>query len=90
MEFFKNQPDNEKCRYEKLLKIICSLSRLSSESFMPYLYYRMAENIFCSAFSAENLSRADISIDAKKNNIGIGLKTFIKKPSNNFEKNCRA
>jgi hypothetical protein len=86
MEFFKTRPDNEKRRYEKLIKIICSLSRLSSESSTPYLYYRMAENIFCSAFSAENLSRSDISIDARKNNIGIGLKTFIKKPSNNFEK----
>jgi len=86
MEFFKTRPDNEKRRYEKLIKIICSLSGLSSESSTPYLYYRMAENIFCSAFSAENLSRSDISIDARKNNIGIGLKTFIKKPSNNFEK----
>jgi hypothetical protein len=86
MEFFKNQTDNEKRRYEKMLKIICSLSRLSSESSTPYLYYRMAENIFCLAFSAENLSRSDISIDARKNNVGIGLKTFIKKPSNNFEK----
>lgn len=81
MLFFENQPEEEKKRYEKLLQIICSLSRLSSDSDIPYLYYRMAENIFCKAFSAINLARSNISLDVKKDNTGIGLKTFISKPS---------
>jgi len=81
MLFFENQSDEEKKRYEKLLQIICSLSRLSSDSDIPYLYYRMAENIFCKAFSAINLARSNISLDVKKENIGIGLKTFISKHS---------
>ena len=65
--------------YKELLTIIGSLSRLSSDSNIPYLYYRMAENIFCKAFNANNLARSDISIDAAKGNYGIGLKTFLYK-----------
>lgn len=65
--------------YKQLLRIIGSLSRLSSDSDVPYLYYRMAENIFCKAFGATNLARSDISIDASKGEYGIGLKTFLYK-----------
>lgn len=65
--------------YKELLTIIGSLSRLSSDSNIPYLYYRMAENIFCKSFKANNLARSDISIDASKGNYGIGLKTFLYK-----------
>jgi hypothetical protein len=85
MLFFKNQSEDKKNRYEKLLQIICSLSKLSSDSEIPYLHYRMAENIFCRAFEADNLSRSNISFDAKKNNIALGLKTFILRTSS-FEK----
>ena len=84
--FFNNQTNTDKKRYELLLKIMGSLSRLSSDNDIPFLYYRMAENIFCKAFNATNLARSDISLDAKKENIGIGLKTFINKQSGSIEK----
>jgi hypothetical protein len=86
MLFFKNQPEEEKHRYEKLLQIICSLSRLSSDSDIPYLYYRMAENIFCMAFSAKNVARSNMSLDVRKGDVGIGLKTFISKGTATLEK----
>lgn len=72
--------------YQKLLKIIGSLSKLSSDGNIPYLYYRMAENIFCKAFQATNLARSDISIDASKGEYGIGLKTFLYKNGSCVEK----
>lgn len=68
--------------YIAYLKAICSLSRLFSESNTPYLHYRIAENIFCKAFKAENLSRDDLAYDARIGEIGIGLKTFIDKGTN--------
>lgn len=46
----------------------------------------MAENIFCKAFSATNLTRSDISIDASKGDYGIGLKTFLYKNGSCIEK----
>ena len=46
----------------------------------------MAENIFCKAFSADNLARSNISLDVKKDDIGIGLKTFIKRDAGCIEK----
>lgn len=46
----------------------------------------MAENIFCEVFGADNLTRNDISIDAKKENIGIGLKTFLHRNGKSLEK----
>jgi len=63
--------------YQKMLGTIGSLSRLFSESNEPYIQYRIAENLFCKAFDAENLSRTDCSADASKNKIGIGIKTFL-------------
>ena len=53
------------------------LSNIFSESDEPMLYYRAHENIFCKYFKADNLSREDCSADAKKNFIGIGLKTWV-------------
>lgn len=74
-------------KYENLLKIISLLSKLSSTSDKtPYLYYRHAEKIFCNAFSASDLSRNDISIDAKIQKFGFGLKTFLYKNGNCLEK----
>lgn len=85
--FFEKQSDSEKNKYALLLRIIGSLSRLSSDNYdIPYLYYRMAENIFCRAFSAKNLSRSDISLDASKNHIGVGLKTFVHRNGQGLEK----
>ncbi|WP_277641796.1 restriction endonuclease [Wolinella succinogenes] len=69
--------DMQKQQYEKFLKIVGSLSNLFSESEVPFLYYRIAEKIFCKAFEADDLSRSDVSVDVKKGDLGIGLKTFV-------------
>lgn len=63
--------------YLELLNNVCSASRLFSTSKKPYLDYRMAENIFCIAFGAENVSRSCVAIDAKIGTLGIGIKTFV-------------
>lgn len=85
--FFDLQSPSEQSKYELLLRIVAALSKLSADSSTtPYLYYRMAENIFCRAFTAKNLSRSDISIDASKATCGIGLKTFLHKNSHCLEK----
>lgn len=63
--------------YQNLLSASGSLSRLFSDSVTPYLVPRSVENIYCLAFQAENLGRADCSADAALNGVGIGIKTFI-------------
>lgn len=75
--FIQSQDKNQIDQYEKFLKIAGSLSKLFSDSMVPYLYYRVAEKVFCKAFNAEDLSRGDLSADAKKGSLGIGLKTFL-------------
>jgi len=75
--FYEKQPIEQQEEYKKMLSIIGNLTLLFSESTTPYLPYRAHENIFCKYFKAENLSRLDCSADAKKNKIGIGLKTWI-------------
>lgn len=72
--------------YIELLSITGSLSHLFSDSEIPYIYYRAMENVFCKAFQAENLSRSDISADASKNGLGIGLKTFLHGNGKTFQK----
>jgi len=84
--FYNNQSDTEKTKYKQYLRIAGSLSSLFSDSSVPYLYYRAAENIFCEAFNADNLSRSDVSADAKKELIGIGLKTFLHGNGNTLQK----
>ncbi len=84
--FFKEQSNTSKKTYVNLLEVTGSLSNLFAESNNPFLYYRAMENIFCKAFEAENLSRSDVSADAGKNGIGIGLKTFLQNNGNTFQK----
>lgn len=76
--------------YLELLKIMTSLSGLFSENKVPYLYYRNAENLFCYALNAENLSRDDSAFDALLEidgiKTGIGLKTFICEKEQKLEK----
>lgn len=86
MNFYVNQPVSEQQEYKHMLAAAGSLSNLFSESGVPYLYYRAAENIFCRAFHADNLSRGDVSADASKDRIGIGLKTFLHKNGNTLQK----
>ena len=63
--------------YEKMLGILGSLTSLYSESNVPFLNYRVTENLFCKVFNAENLSRSDVSADAIIDKKGIGIKTFV-------------
>ena len=62
--------------YKESTVLIASLSRLFSESDVPFLQYRVAERLFCSCMDAEDLSRSDGSFDAKMGKIGVGIKTF--------------
>ena len=75
--FYDKQPERNREEYKEMLKIVGELSRLFSESECPYLAYRAHENIFCKYLEAENLARSDCSADAKKEVIGIGLKTWM-------------
>lgn len=84
--FYTHQTEESKEEYEKFLKVVGSLSNLFSESNVPYLYYRIAEKLFCKAFNTEDLARSDVSIDTKKENLGIGLKTFLAKNYKTLEK----
>ncbi|MGB7604615.1 MAG: hypothetical protein WBL93_03975 [Lutisporaceae bacterium] len=84
--FLSNQNPIQQTEYFNYLKVIGGLSNLFSENEIPYLYYRVAENIFCRSFEADNLSRSDCSADAKKQGLGIGLKTFLNNNGNTFQK----
>jgi hypothetical protein len=72
--------------YLKLLSAVSKLSGLFSESSVPFINYRVAENIFCKSFDAGNLSRSDTAFDANYNSVGIGLKTFICNGNSSTEK----
>lgn len=72
--------------YLKLLSAASKLSGLFSESAVPFINYRVAENIFCRSFEARNLSRSDTAFDANYNAIGIGLKTFVCNGNSSTEK----
>ena len=74
--FYNLQSKEQKEKYKNMLKMIGDLSLLFSDNEAPYLPYRCHENIFCKYFNAENLARKDCSVDAKKDGIGIGLKTW--------------
>lgn len=84
--FLDKQEPQKKSYYEEMLKNVGSLSRLFSESNEPYIQYRIAENLFCKSFEADNLSRTDCSADASKGNIGIGIKTFLEKNGASMQK----
>ncbi|MYB40002.1 NgoFVII family restriction endonuclease [Candidatus Saccharibacteria bacterium] len=75
--FLDNQHPNQKEAYFNALRALGSLSRLFSNNQIPYLHYRSHENVFAKTLGAENHSRADLAVDAVKDAIGIGLKTFI-------------
>lgn len=84
--FLEKQGKAEKEYYGNMLSGIGSLSRLFSESIEPYIPYRTAENLFCRAFDARNLSRGDTSADASKELFGFGIKTFLHKNGRSLEK----
>lgn len=72
--------------YLKLLSAVSKLSGLFSESAIPFINYRVAENIFCRSFDAGNLSRSDTAFDANYNSVGVGLKTFVCSGNSSTEK----
>jgi len=84
--FYPNQKDEDKKNYIDSLRVIGSLSNLFSDSNTPYLYYRIAEKLFCKSFGADDLSRGDVALDAFKSGMGIGLKTFLASNNKSFQK----
>ncbi len=86
MLFISEQENYKIERYKKLLKILGSLSNLFSDSPNPYLNYRVSENLFCKVFEAKNLSRSDVSADASKDGVGVGLKTFLENNGSTLQK----
>jgi hypothetical protein len=86
MSFFASKDIDTNGDYLKLLTAVAKLSGLFSESAIPFINYRVAENIFCRSFNAGNLSRSDTAFDANYNSMGVGLKTFVCDSNNSTEK----
>jgi hypothetical protein len=86
MKSFAEIDIENKGNYLKLLSAVSKISGLFSESAVPFINYRVAENIFCKSFNAGNLSRSDTAFDANYNSMGVGLKTFTCSSNNSNEK----
>ena len=86
MNNFAQIDQENKGDYLKLLSAVSKISPLFSEGSIPFIHYRVMENIFCRSFHATNLSRSDTAFDAKYNSIGIGLKTFTCNSNQKTEK----
>lgn len=84
--FLEYQSPKKIEQYKQKLKLIGSLSRLFSEKPIPYIQYRIAENLFCNVFEADNRSRSDLSADATISNLGFGIKTFGTNSKTSIEK----
>lgn len=69
-------------KYFEMLGLMAQLSRLFSENEVPYLDYRLAENLFCRYYDADNDARSCTAYDARIGQVGIGIKTFILKSNN--------
>ena len=81
IETWQNNSD-----YFKSLQVMAGLSRLFSESDVPYLDYRVVENMFCRFYNAVNDARSCMAYDARLGCLGIGIKTFILKNDASVEK----
>lgn len=80
VNFLEKWQSNE--QYFDMLVLLSSLSNLFSYNSVPYLDYRVAENLFCKYFDAINDARSCTAYDARLGTLGIGIKTFgIKKTS---------
>lgn len=77
MKSFAEIDTENKGEYLKLLAAVSKLSGLFSDSAIPFINYRVVENLFCRCFKADNLSRSDTAYDASLHSKGIGLKTFV-------------
>lgn len=74
-EFLTGWNSNDK--YFEMLGLMASLSKLFSENDVPYLDYRLTENLFCKYYNAINDARSCTAYDARFSRLGIGIKTFI-------------
>ncbi len=72
--------------YFDTLQFLASLSSLFANGEIPYLDYRLAENVFCNSFNAQNDARACIAYDAHIDDFGIGIKTFTLRSNSSTEK----
>ena len=63
-------------QYFDMLRLMASLSKLFSENSIPFLDYRLAENLFCKSFNAINDARSCTAYDARIGSLGVGIKTF--------------
>ena len=65
--------------YGELITAVGAYSRLFSESQTPFFHSRFVEKLYARTSGAEDLSRKDMSFDAKNaiSNAGIGVKTFV-------------
>lgn len=86
MSSFAEIDNLNKGNYIKLLSAMAKLSGLFSDSNIPYINYRVVENLFCMCFNANNLSRSDTAFDAEFNLLGVGIKTFVCDKSYSNEK----
>ncbi len=84
MDFLSTWKGNKE--YFDALQVLASLSGLFSNSTTPYLDYRLAENLFCKFFGASNEARSCTAYDARLQDLGIGIKTFILKKEQSIEK----
>lgn len=63
--------------YKTLVEKAGSLSRLFSNSDVPFLHPRFVEYLYCATTGATNLARDDVSFDARSSiGGGVGVKTF--------------
>ena len=70
--------------YNSLLQKVASLSLLFNDGPQAHIDYRFVEKLFVLATTGRNISRSDKVFDAivgNPQNIGVGVKTFIKNPS---------
>jgi hypothetical protein len=77
--------------YSNALVAVGGLSRLFSESDIPFFQYRFVENLFIRATQGKNISRQDAVFDAlvgENKGVAVGVKTFTlqKKATYSYEK----
>lgn len=81
-----NYTKNDIKTYGDALARVGALSNLFSESTIPFIHYRATEYLYSRSMNADNLSRSDIAIDAKRGKIGVGIKTFVYNNKPKYEK----
>ena len=72
--------------YQNNLIQVARFSPLFSTDEAPLIQYRTAEKIFCKSFELEDIGRKDASFDARQDDLGIGIKTFVMHNKNKREK----